>query len=277
MKYSKYRILIAYDFSEFSDSVLTTVLEMQKEAEFKISVVYVSDKENRDAKLGELQNRIKLKEKALNMRSSCQIEVLIGGIGASVVNYATKINASLIFITNSTQGDNRFQEIGINAKRILNYALCPVVVIKRDLKREKIRSLLLPIDLMKENRKKISSALFFASFFNGATIRLASVIHGSDDYNTNRLVYQLNHLLNFIRRAGYSVAGEIIRTSSEGDMEVGRTLVDYADKQEAEIILLMTDDEENTNSHKMYMGSEVMIARLQNNVISLNPGFTPHL
>jgi hypothetical protein len=174
-------------------------------------------------------------------------------------------------------GDNRFSEIGINARRILNYALCPVVVIKRDLKREKIKSLLLPIDLMKENKKKISSALFFSSFFNGATIRLATVIHDTDDYKTNRMVYQLNHLLAFIRRAGYPVVGEIIRTRLEGDAEIGKTLVDYSDKQEAEIILLMTDDEENKDSHHMYLASEVMISKLQNNVISLNPGFTPHL
>jgi hypothetical protein len=66
MKYSKYRILIAYDFSDFSDSVLNTVLEMQKETGFKISVVHVCDKKDFEVRSKELEQRVRLNQRLLN-------------------------------------------------------------------------------------------------------------------------------------------------------------------------------------------------------------------
>jgi hypothetical protein len=136
-----------------------------------------------------------------------------------------------------------------------------------------ISSILVPLDVSLENKKKISNALFFSHFFNKALIRLMCVVFDVNDYTLNRYIYQLQHLVHFIEKTGCDCTGEIMRCTKnddEGD-SIGKAVVDYAERSEAEIVLLLTNDEEEKNVATLHPASIYMLSHLSNNMITLKP------
>lgn len=97
-----------------------------------------------------------------------------------------------------------------------------------------------------------------------------SVAFDIDDYTLNRSIYQLQHLVHFIERHGCECTGEIMRCSREDGDSISKSVVDYAERSEAEIVLLATDDEKS-KAKTIHHESLYMLANLRNNIITLTP------
>lgn len=62
-----------------------------------------------------------------------------------------------------------------------------------------------------------------------------------------------------------------MRYSNEEGDSIGKIVCDYAEKSEAELVLLMTDHEENKNKFGLNEESEYLLSKLSNKIISLTP------
>lgn len=262
---SEYNILLPINFSASSQKLIETMLSFKSEVNYKVVAIVVvkekSEEENALIKLNSL-----LKEKGLEAKGV----VRSGDIASEILEYSKIMDASMILI-NKAGLESKTDTIGKLSIEIVKKSLIPVLILKNDLHFSEVTSILLPLDINRENKKKISNALFYAKFFHNSIIRIVSVVFDSSDYEMNRYVYQLQHIVHFIEKAGCECTGEIMRCSSEYGDSLGKIVCDYAEKSEAEVVLLLTDHEENKNLYNLNTESEYMLGKLSNNIVSITP------
>lgn len=97
--------------------------------------------------------------------------------------------------TNGSVGFKKF--IGSNALRVIREAPCPVITIKGKKHRTGCKNIILPLDLTKETKEKVSKAIEIANLF-GSTINLVSVLTTDDEFIVNKLKRQMNQVHEFI-------------------------------------------------------------------------------
>jgi nucleotide-binding universal stress UspA family protein len=265
-----YNIVIPYDFSAGAQSALKTAVELCDKMSAEIHVLHISD-EKLDAvskkkvatDMQVLQNRIS---------EACRInaKVLEGPIGGTILDYVDKLKNPVIFICRSDQ-EAKYNYTGPNAHYIMANSKCPVLYLKSELDFKKINTILVPLDLSFENKLKLGYALFLAKFFGNALIRLLCVEYDVDDFGLNRLMFRLNHLITFLEKNGSNAVGEIIRCAEEDGELYSRVAVDYAEKSEAELILLMTNDEKAKPGDGISQEADYMLSHFRNNVLLITP------
>lgn len=268
MNNSEYTILIPFDFSVPGIQLTKNVIRQTESSNVSIHLLHV-------AAPGQELPAVSDVVSSLGEFSSPRqffIEVVSGEPAARILEYAEKISASVMFISNTNNDNRKYDHVGTVASSILEHAVCPVLVIKNELLPESVKTILLPIDINAENKLKISTALFFALFFNHAIIRIVSVVFDIDDYSLNKMVYRLHHITGFFERAGVECTGEIIRCSREENESIGKAVVDYSHKSEAEMVLLMAGSEDSKSPENHISEEDMyMISHIQNNVISITP------
>jgi K+-sensing histidine kinase KdpD len=265
MQNSEYNILLPINFSVSSEKLVEALLSFKSEINYKIVALAVVEQKTEEETA---QNRLHafLKEKGLD--AECVVKC--GNVAKEILSYAKVMNASMILL-NKTDIDDKSDNIGEFTKEILRNSEIPVLILKNDLHFSEVSSILLPLDINKENKKKISNALFYAKFFHDSQVRIISVVFDTSDYEMNRHVFQLQHIVHFIEKAGFECTGEIMRCSNEDGDTLGKIVCDYAEKSEAELVLLVTDHEENKNKFSLNTQSEYMLSKLSNNIISITP------
>ena len=263
---SEYKIVIPIKFSLSCERLVESINAFKTDTKFKLYAISVYSKDSNEKKELEKLNKW-LREKELH----AEAVVKQGEVAEEIMNFSYELDASAILLNKETNEEYSTQSIGDISIKIIEKSKIPVVIFKNSLGLNEISSILLPLDVTLENKKKISNAIFFSHFFNGALIRLMCVVFDVNDYTLNRYIYQLQHLVNFIERSGCDCTGEIMRCSMDEGDSIGKAVVDYAERSEAEIVLLLTDDEEYKGSSKLHPASAYMLAHLSNNIITLTP------
>jgi hypothetical protein len=265
MSSSGYKIVLPVKFSLSCENTVHSITAFKKDTDFELFAITVcqpgADEQAEQDKLEQWLSAKEIKAKAI---------VRKGQVADEVIKFSQEIDASVIILNKKQEPVPNRETIGEVSVSIIEKSPVPVVIFKTDIKLEEIQSILLPLDVTLENKKKIGAAIFFSQFFNGALIRLMSVIFDANDYVLNRSIYQLQHLVHFIERHGCECTGEIMRCSRQEGDSISKAVVDYAERSEAEIVLLVTDDEKAVMGH-INQESYYMLANLSNNIISLTP------
>tara|TARA_B100001142_G_C14197607_1_gene602447 strand:+ start:86 stop:373 length:288 start_codon:yes stop_codon:yes gene_type:complete len=81
--------------------------------------------------------------------------------------------------------------IGSTVFRVITSAKCPVITIKGKDHFKGCRNIILPLDLNKETKQKVSHALIFARLW-GASVKVVSVVEGNDMDGLAKLNANLN-------------------------------------------------------------------------------------
>jgi len=254
MNSSVHQILIPIDFSDQALIALDQSYNLARFYNAELTLLYVIDE-------GSSMNRLfhkpidedtlkkdieeKLKELGSNIvkKHGVKVNTVIakGHIYDKILEVADMVSAKMIIMgTNGTVGlKKRF--IGSNALRVVKEAKCPVVTIKGKHPREGCKNIVLPIDLTKESREKVNSAIELATLY-GATIRVVSVLFTLDEFVVNRLTRQMEQVKNFIKKSGLKCTAEMIK-AIKGHETLDHAVVDYANKVDADLIMIMTQQE----------------------------------
>ena len=148
-----------------SDIVLLSVIEEQS----MIQSLFVDDKSN--------ELKVKVKEKldgiALDYRKKYGIGVDTmvskGKIYEEINQVAEMISADLIVMGTTGSKGRSSKFIGSNAEKVVRLSQCPVITIKGKDHRDGCENIILPLDLEKETKEKVTYALEYARYWN-ATI-----------------------------------------------------------------------------------------------------------
>ena len=199
-------------------------------------------------------------------KSGVKVETLMakGKVYEEIQVAAKKLKCS--FIVMGTRGGKGLKKfIGSNALRVVREAPCPVITIHGKKHRPGCKNIVLPLDLTKETKEKVTKAIEIAGLF-GSVINLVTVLTTDDEFIVNKLKRQMDQVNAFIKEHNVASTVEYVHGS-----DVPQDIIKYAKKIKADLILIMTQQE--TNWTNMFIDSEAqeIINTSEIPVLSLRP------
>ncbi len=275
------KIVVPVDFGDQSQIALEQAANVARMINGDITLLYVVEsggllsRFKSDSMDEELKKEIhqKMDELIANMpNKDIKAEKLIaqGSVYEKVAEVAEMLNARFIVMgTNGGKGKIRRRFIGSNALRVVRESRVPVITIKGKQHRDGCKNIVLPLDLTKETREKVAKAIEFAKMY-GADIRIASVLFTTDEFIVNRLTRQLSQVKSFVEKAGVRCTAEIIK-GIKGEESLGQIIIDYANKVEGDLIMIMTQQEQDITELFIGSAAQDIINRSDIPVLSIIP------
>ncbi|MFN8165025.1 MAG: universal stress protein [Bacteroidia bacterium] len=243
----KNHILVPVDFSEQSLIALRQSYNLARLTRAELTLINVIDesfhlpffapKEDKT-----MEKKIQKALEQLSHETSVESGVLVhhlvvrGKVYEEVQKAAKKLKCSFIVMgTNGSTGLKKF--IGSNALRVIRESPCPVITIKGKKHRTGCKNIVLPLDMTKETKEKVSKAIEIAGFFS-STINLVSVLTTDDEFIVNKLKRQMNQVHDYIKEHNVPCNVEFVHGS-----DVGEEIINYSKKVKADLIMIMTQEE----------------------------------
>ncbi len=263
-KSTKSKIVVPIDFSEQALIALGQSYNLAREYDAEILLVHVMEeggilpkivtaKHMADVKK-DIQKRLDKIAVDASKKSNIEIDTMIakGKVYEKIIEVAEMVDAQMIIMGCNSRKKLRARFIGSNALRVVREARCPVITIKGKHHRNGCKNIVLPLDLTKETKDKVRQAIEIAKLGNKSAIRVVSVLQGSDEFLVNRLTRQLEQVKSFIQKQKVECTAEIIKTD-KGRETLAQCVLDYANKVEGDLIIVMTQQEANIT--RMFIGS----------------------
>ena len=275
------KILIPIDFSNQSMYALNQACSLAQTKNSKVYILSVIEEQNKisslflDDQTDILQNKVKSKLnqicEEIQSKYKIDIEVMVskGKVYNQIIDVSKMISTDLIVMGTTgspKEGFKRF--IGSNAERVVRLAQCPVITIKGQNLRNGCQNIILPLDLEKETREKITYAIEYARYWD-ATIRLVSVLLDDNQHNKNVLIKNINQSERFIKDAGVSCSAELV--SGDKKVTLGDFVFNYAKENDGDLIMIMTKKEELSLSQNISVTARYIINNSEIPVMSIRP------
>ena len=258
----KNHILVPIDFSEQSRIALGQSYNLARLTKASLTLIYVVEepfqlpfrKEKKVDKTFErnIQKELKKLAEETTRDTGVKTDTMIahGKVYEEIQNAAKKLKSSFIIMgTNGSAGGfKRF--IGSNALRVIRESPCPVITIKGKKHRPGCKSILLPLDLTKETKEKVTKAIVIANLF-GSHIYLLSVLDTDDEFIVNKLKRQMMQVEEFIKKHELSCSHEFVMGN-----DMSEEIIKYAKRIKADLVMIMTQEE--MQWREMFIASEAM-------------------
>jgi len=222
-------ILIPIDFTKQSLAAIKQSYNLAKYTHSKLVLLHVYEKNGDDS-----HDALAKLSKQTEQESGVPTEFLnlVGDIYEETDRVAAESKATLIIA--GLESHMRFRHIiGSSASKLIRKAPCPVITIRGNDLRDGCENILLPIDMSPETREKVDVAIQFAHYF-GASIRILGVFNASDSDYENKLLAYAHQVKQFIKSKGISCTNKSIPC-----VDIADTVVEYANKIEADLIIIM--------------------------------------
>ncbi len=248
------KILIPTGFSNQSMIALGQAFNLAKIKKSEIVLLSVIEDPNMieslflDDKTHELQQKVNDKLAQLGEeyaeKYGVHVETMVakGRVYEKIIDVAEMVNANLIVMgTNGTPKGVIKKVIGSNAERVVRLAHCPVITIKGKDHKDGCENIILPLDLEKQTKEKVTIAIEYARYWN-ASIRVVSVLLRDSEEEKQHLLRNLNQVADFITYAGLDCTSELIESAKGKGLT--KSILDYEKKFESDLILIMTRQED---------------------------------
>jgi nucleotide-binding universal stress UspA family protein len=252
-----------------SDVVLLSVIEEQS----MIQSLFLDD--NSDELKKKVKEKLELIAAEYSLKYGVDVDTMVakGRVYEQVNEVAEMISADLIVMgTNGVNSKSKF--IGSNAEKVVRLSKCPVITIKGKSHRDGCENIILPLDLEKQTKEKVTYALEYARYWD-ATIRIVSVVLRDNNEVRSKLIKNINQVEQFILDAGVKCTSEIIE--GEKKRTLGDFVFDYEKKFDADMIMIMTKKEELTLSNNISVTARYIINNSDIPVMSIRPKEVKHI
>jgi len=149
-----------------------------------------------------------------------------------IKKYAEKINADLIIM--GSKGHSEFEEImiGSNTEKIVRSSKIPVIVIKKDIKKFKLKNLVFASNFKKENKEVFRKFLDFANAF-GSKVHLLKINTPSHFEITRNSIQKVKDFIKDFHLPKHSI-------NIYNDTSVEEGIVNFSREKKADLIALST-------------------------------------
>lgn len=255
-------ILIPVDFSKQSFVAVKQAYNLARFTKSKLVLMHVSPDSyaNHKAELDQL---------AATTRAESGLEVdtlsLKGDVYEVTDQIATELNSSLIVIGLDTHF--RFRRfLGINnVSKFIKDAPCPVITIRSIENRNGCKNIVIPLDLNADSRQKVPIAIQLAHYYN-ADIKVVSVFHPNDHKYENDLLPYIYQVKKYVKQHGVNCTNKSIPSDY-----VAETIVEYANKNEADLIVQMNKTQVSLGEMFTEHWPEKLVDISNIPVMSINP------
>ena len=278
------KILVPIDFSEQSLIALEQSFSLAKKYNAEITLLHViedtgmianffTEKQHTELRT-KIQKDLDVLANEVTQKSKLSVNTLVakGRVYEKINEVAEIVNATMIVM--GTNGSQTFSEkfIGSNAMRVVRESRVPVITIKGKKHRKGIENIVLPLDLSKETREKVGMAIELSKLFKGAVVRVVSVLFTTDEFVVNRLTRQLGQVKSFLEKEGVECSAEIVK-GVKGEESLAGNIIEYAEKVEGDIIMIMTQQEIDFTRFFVGSSAQEIIDKSPIPVLSIRPVF----
>jgi nucleotide-binding universal stress UspA family protein len=258
--------IVPHDFTIVADIALQHAIATAKPLNAVVQLLHVVSKENQiqDA-LTQLHNLI---EKFAGDGVNLQPNVRIGSIFEDIGAFAAEHQAELIFM--GTHGAHGWQHItGSHALKVVTSSQVPFIIVQeKSVKATGYDSIVVPMDLHKETKQKLSIVANLAKYFN-------SKVHvvtpdETDEYLRHQVISNITFSEGFFKDRNIEMTSAIVSRSGF-DKEV----VKYAVSVDADLIAIMNLNRNNflsaltTNYEQYIITNDALIPTLIVNPIQI--------
>jgi len=254
-------ILIPVDFTEQSLFAIKQSYNLAKYTHSRIVILYAYDKAGEE-RFDDLKKLARETEQESGV--PCEFSTAKGNIYKETLRAAAEIKATMIMVGLESR-INAKNILGESASKMVREAPCPVISIRGREHRDGCENILLPLDLSRESREKVDVAIQFANYF-GASIRILGVFSLSDAAYENQLLAYSHQVKQYVKSKGISCTNKSLASDS-----IAETVVEYANKIEADLIIIM--NKPNLSMKEFFSGTEAQkIVDISNlPVMTINP------
>jgi len=270
MNKAVYKILVPTDFSNQSNYALHQALHLSQIVDGEIVLLYVLhekkgilgkifNSEQKDSFNDLILSKLKEQSDAIAEKHSIKVDTELlhsTSISSKIVEYADKIQASVIVMGKGALMIHgaEVDGIGSNTSRVLRNSKIPVITVSNSQHSMGCNHILLPLDLTKETRQKVSWGIQFAKLFNSKIHVISGLWDTDKDYVVNKINAQMKQVVSFIKKQGIEVVSEII-VPEKGKEGVVSVISSYVEKHpEIDLTIIMTQQEDDFT--EFFIGSE---------------------
>jgi len=206
------RIIVPHDFSIVAETAVNHALKVAETADAEVHLLHVVDK---PAQVDDAKVKLVNIAEGLKTKSKAEIKpiVRIGNIFDDIGDYAKEIKASLIFM--GTHGAHGWQKIvGSNAMKVIESSAVPFIVVQeKPIKPNGYDHIVVPLDLDKDTKQKLTIVADMAKYFDSTIHIIAS--DESDEYLKHQLNSNIAFSKKFLGDRGINFTVKI----AEGDLD----------------------------------------------------------
>lgn len=278
-------ILVPVDFSDTSDRALRQAHSLSKALDKNLHLIHViedtggwfrlfSGEQQKLARDSVFQKLEELKARAIKHSGhEVTIEILEGKPYLKILEKARELDAAFIVMGNrgDVSDDKEKNYVGTNASKVARSAPCPVITVNYKVTCHNLRTILLPLDLTRETRQKVTNAIELAKRFNAKVKVMSALWSKHDQVVIHQLHVLINQVVDFIAEAGIECQGEIVESTSDARSAVP-IILKYADEQgDIDMILIMTQPELGVLEYFISSNAHEMLKRSPYPVMSILP------
>lgn len=227
-------ILVPTDFTKVADCAMNHAMKLAERVNAGVTLLHIVD--NAD-EADEARTKLGLESKrAAQWSGSVQVDTMVrvGSVYDGIGDAAAEMGAVMIIM--GTHGMRGMQFItGSRALRVITNSSVPFIVVQeRNIKSNGYRDIVVPLDLHKESRHKVSLVADMAKYFN-SKVHLV-VPKENDEFLHNQLQNHIKFANQFLRERGIEHEAHIL---SEDSDDFVRGVIRYAVKVEADLIAIV--------------------------------------
>lgn len=276
-------VLVPIDFNDQSMIAMEQAYNLARFSQQKLVLLYVIEDQGIGASFFSHQSfeeKILLKLRETAEEVSRKMDVIVtpllkkGKVYAEILKTAKETNSRIIVMGTNNSAESILMErnmIGSNTSKVIRQSSVPVITINGKKHNQLCRKILLPLDLNKSTRQKVSYAIDMAKLF-GSSIEVVSVLWSANDLEIKQeLTQQLKQVKTFIQSANIPVNSKLIEVN-EGEKQLVPALLDYAHHLgNIDLIMIMTQQENKLVQYFLGSSAQRIIRLSTIPVMSINP------
>lgn len=234
MSQKKNKILVPTDFTKVSDCAISHAMNLAGHAGAEVYLLHVvpNQKDSEDAR-----RKLELEaERARAWNASVQVHKLVrvGSIYDDIGDAASEIDASLIMM--GTHGMRGMQFLtGSRALRVITSSSVPFIVVQeRGIKEGGYDSIVVPLDLHKETRQKLTLVADMAKTFNSKVHLITP--REDDEFLHKQLLNHIKFANQYLDERGIAHDATITEEDSSGFV---KSVIRHAVQVDADLITIM--------------------------------------
>jgi nucleotide-binding universal stress UspA family protein len=185
-----------------------------------------------------------------------------GSIFSEIVAVADEHNVDLVIMgTHGTKGFVQFF-IGSNTYKVVTQSNCPVLSVQKHAEKVSYKNIVLPIDDSMHSRQKVNHAISIAKAFD-STIHIIGLHESGGD---KKFELKLEQIEEYIQKSGGKFTRKIFKDTNQA-----RVSHEYAKAINADLIIIMTDQDENITGRLLGTYAQQIVNHSEIPVLSIRP------
>lgn len=257
-------IIVPWDFSQVAENAFQHAVNISKALNRDILLLHiVHDEKDKEAKTSKLE--VNIEKLGNEYGKKPHFAVVTGSIFHAIGETAKELKAEMIVM--GTHGMKGAQKLfGSKALKVVVSSRIPFLVVQDKPAKDKIDTILLPIDFKRENKEKANWIYYLARNFGSRFIILKS--KAKDKGFKRKIISNIKYVETFLK--GHDIGYEIV--SASGKESFKKEIIHFAKSHNVDLILIMATRDINWVDYMLGAPEQYILANPDNlPVMCMNP------